>query len=189
MIRSVLFHSVILMRFVVLSLAPTAAVTMSTSTWLYIGLGLVGTLLVAGIGIGAAVRLDRACCARRDSSETGSEIEDQGPKQHAHVNTEGEDMKSFNVVPLEEAADPDLILLTNGKSCCSVFLTRKGPEVTLFECNLQYICKKTNDEVGLTCHDQVAARCLVQSYDQIPTGSLQNILTCYKSLIKMKIIL
>lgn len=100
----------------VMSLAPTAAVTVSTSTWLYIGLGLVGTLLVAGIAIGAAIRIDKMCCTRRDSSETGSEMEEQGPKQQAHVvGQQGEDMKSFNIVPLEEAADPDLILLTNGK--------------------------------------------------------------------------
>lgn len=121
----------------VVSAGPSAGgISVSTSTWLYIGLGLVGTLLVAGIAIGAAIRLDRLCCARRGSSDTSSELEDSGagPKPPhppvvavnagSHHRHQPADIKAaFSVLPpLEEAADPDLILLTNGKTLVTIVI-------------------------------------------------------------------
>lgn len=125
---------------------------MSASTWLYIGLGLVGTLLLAGIAIGAAVRLDRLCCGRRGSSDTSSDLEDSSmagaankpphppPTGHIASHTHRHpppDIKAapFSLLPpLEEAADPDLILLTNGK--LSLLTANTAKHITYSSCHL-----------------------------------------------------
>lgn len=99
-----------------MSAAPTTTVTVSTGAWPYVALGLVVTLLVAGILGGLAARRDGLCCARTRPVEGAAEVQEVEAKsrQRPIIEPKSFSIASGGMLPPEEAADPDLILLTTG---------------------------------------------------------------------------
>ncbi|GLV36158.1 sidestep VIII [Carabus blaptoides fortunei] len=102
------------------STAPTTTVTVSTGAWPYVALGLVVTLLLAGILGGLAARRDGLCCARTRPIEGAAEVQDVEAKsrQRPTIEPKSFSIASGGMLPPEEAADPDLILLTTGDPYC-----------------------------------------------------------------------
>lgn len=97
--------------------APTIPSAVSTGAWPYVALGLVATLLVAGIAGGLAARRDGLCCNRgqRPADPVGEvdETRDEIKRRERQVVEPKQFGMPGGMIP-EEGADPDLILLTTG---------------------------------------------------------------------------